>query len=82
MQALEALEGFKEAAHWQWVYAPFSTRKLAEEDKNGMLVALYALAIVLACPLQLPVMLLMLQVLRWCPQAQSGVLTAPMAAKL
>ena len=82
MQALEALEGFKEAAHWWWVYAPVATRKLAEEDKNGMLVALYALAIVLARPLQLPVMLLTLQVLRWCPQAQSDVLTAPMTAKL
>ena len=82
MQALEALEGFKEAAHWWRLCAPFTTRKLAEEDRNGMLASLYALAIVLACPLQLPVMLLTLQALRWCSQAQSGVVTAPMTAKL
>ena len=47
-----------------------------------MLVAFYALAIVLVCPLQLPVVLLALQVLPGCPPAQSGAFTAPMAAKI
>ena len=47
-----------------------------------MLLAFYALDIVLACPLQLPVVLLALQVLPGCSPAQSDVVAAPMAAKL
>ena len=52
------------------------------KNESGLLVSFYALATDLAYLLQLPVVLLALQVLPGCSPAQSGVLAALMAAKL
>ena len=52
------------------------------KNENGLLMSFCALATALAYLLQLPVMLLALQVLPGFSPAQSGVLVASMAAKL